>query len=194
MSSFDILVKISRPTGTDLTELQLTFLDIYLRPHDRRRSRRREVYAESTCLGHVWDIPPSALAHVGQVATAAKLLFTLASFSTRQSLLCFYYRIVSDSGMHIFHIALHAANLFNLSVCIAFVFLTIFQCIPVEAYRIHPPTGKCLYEGKVTLAAGVISCFADLLITTLPIPMVLRLQMRLRQRLAVSFLPIAGIV
>lgn len=56
---------------------------------------------------------------------AAKLLFTLASYFTRQSLLCFYYRLVSDSGMHRFRIALHPANLFNISVCIAFVFLRI---------------------------------------------------------------------
>lgn len=150
---------------------------------------------------HIWDMPLPDLAPAGQIAMASKILFTFASYFTRQSLLCFYYRLVSDSAMHRFRIALHVANSFNMSVCITFIFLTIFMCTPVDAYWIYPPTGKCLDEGKVTLGAGVINCVADLLITTLPIPIVLRLQMRLRQRLAVTFLlglgfivTIAGIV
>ena len=47
---------------------------------------------------------------------------------------------------------------------------------------------KCLDEGKVTLAAGIINCFADLLVTALPIPMVMRLQMPIGQRLGVAVL------
>lgn len=143
---------------------------------------------------HVWDIPIPKLAAAGQIAMAAKLLFTLASFFTRQSLLCFYYRLVSDSGMQKFRIALHISNLFNLCVCISFIFLTIFQCIPVKAYWIYPPSGNCSDEGKTTLGAGVINCVADLLITTLPIPMVMRLKMRSRQRLAVVSLLALGFI
>ncbi|KAF2177028.1 hypothetical protein K469DRAFT_382754 [Zopfia rhizophila CBS 207.26] len=40
-------------------------------------------------------------------------------------------------------------------------------------------------EGPVTLAARVINCIADLLVTVLPIPMVFKLQMPVRQRAAV---------
>jgi len=132
---------------------------------------------------------------------AAKILFSLASFFTRQSLLCFYYRLVSDSGMRKFRLAIHISTVFNISIVITFVFLCVFLCTPIRAYWIFPPTGRCLDEGKVTLAGGAINCVADLLITTLPIPMVMRLKMRLRQRLVVSFLlglgfivTIAGIV
>ena len=132
---------------------------------------------------------------------AAKILFTLSSFFTRQSLLCFYYRLVSDSGMYKFRVAIHLSTVFNIGVVITFVFLSIFLCIPIKAYWIYPPMGRCLDEGKVMLAGGIIACFADLLITTLPIPMVMKLKMRLRQRLIVAFLmglgfivTIAGIV
>jgi len=65
---------------------------------------------------------------------------------------------------------------------------------PIAAYWIFPASGKCLDEGKVTLAAGIINCVLDLLITSLPIPMVMRLQMRPRQRACVVVLLSLGFV
>lgn len=56
------------------------------------------------------------------------------------------------------------------------------------------PNSKCLDEGKVTLAAGVINCVADLLVTTLPIPIVMKLQMPIRQRIGVIFLLSLGFI
>lgn len=49
-------------------------------------------------------------------------------------------------------------------------------------------------EGAATLWVGVISCLADFLCTILPIPVVLRLSMPLRQRIGVCVLLSAGIV
>jgi hypothetical protein len=49
-------------------------------------------------------------------------------------------------------------------------------------------------EGAVTLWVGVISCLADFLCTILPIPVVLRLSMPLRQRIGVCVLLSAGII
>jgi hypothetical protein len=64
----------------------------------------------------------------------------------------------------------------------------------VAAYWIFPANGKCINEGKLTLACGVINCFLDLLITTLPIPIVMMLKMRLRQRIGVIILLSLGFV
>jgi hypothetical protein len=49
-------------------------------------------------------------------------------------------------------------------------------------------------EGALTLWCGIISCVADFLCTILPIPVVLRLRMPLRQRIGVCVLLSAGIV
>jgi len=49
-------------------------------------------------------------------------------------------------------------------------------------------------EGAATLWVGVVSCLADFLCTILPIPVVLRLRMPLRQRIGVCVLLSAGIV
>lgn len=65
---------------------------------------------------------------------------------------------------------------------------------PVAAYWIFPATGKCLNEGKLTLACGIINCVLDLGITTLPIPMIMMLKMRRRQRIGVVILLSLGFV
>lgn len=66
----------------------------------------------------------------------------------------------------------------------------------MQAYWQFPDVldGKCLDEGVITLAAGVVTCIADLLCTVTPIPAVWRLRMPMRQRLGVCVLLSAGIV
>ena len=49
-------------------------------------------------------------------------------------------------------------------------------------------------EGAATLWVGIVSCCADFLCTILPIPVVLRLRMPLRQRIGVCVLLSAGLV
>lgn len=53
---------------------------------------------------------------------------------------------------------------------------------------------KCLDEGTTTLAIGIINCVADLLTTLLPIPLVMRLKMPMRDRIGVCILLSLGIV
>lgn len=54
--------------------------------------------------------------------------------------------------------------------------------------------GHCLPEGEVTLAAGILNIFADVLTTTVPLPLVMRLRMPLRQRVGVCLLFCGGFV
>ncbi|KAK5148889.1 hypothetical protein LTR04_000378 [Oleoguttula sp. CCFEE 6159] len=116
---------------------------------------------------HVWDIPLDLFTNSGIIAFVAKIAFTLAATFTRISLLCFYYRLIKDGSVS-----------------------------PVEAYWTFPPIkgSKCLDEGTVTLAAGVINCVADLLVTVLPIPIIMQLQMPIRQRIGVIFLLSLGFI
>lgn len=74
---------------------------------------------------------------------------------------------------------------------------------PVQAYWVFPPIAgsKCMDEGTTTLTIGIFNCLADLTTTLLPIPLVMRLKMPLKQRIEVCFLlglgfvvTIAGIV
>lgn len=67
---------------------------------------------------------------------------------------------------------------------------------PVRKYWTFPEVvdGTCLDEGVITMAAGVMSCMADLLCTLLPVPIIMRLHMPLRDRIGVIVLLSAGII
>lgn len=65
---------------------------------------------------------------------------------------------------------------------------------PVQAYWDYKLSekGHCLDEGLVTLVAGIINCVADLLTTTLPIPIIWRLKMPLKRRIGICILLCMG--
>lgn len=53
---------------------------------------------------------------------------------------------------------------------------------------------KCMDEGLVTLVAGVINCVSDLMVTVLPIPIIMRLNMPMKQRIGVTVLLSVGVI
>lgn len=63
------------------------------------------------------------------IAFAAKLLFVGASTFTRLSLVCFYYRLVGDTGISWFTWVLHASMAFNIAIGIAFTCIGIWLCV-----------------------------------------------------------------
>src|ERR1700761_472371 len=71
-----------------------------------------------------------------------------------------------------------------------------FAIRPVKAYWTFPPVpnGRCLSEGKVMLGGGIVNSVSDLLITILPVPIVMRLQMPLKQRIGVCILLCLGVI
>ncbi|KAI6843738.1 hypothetical protein KC340_g880 [Hortaea werneckii] len=139
---------------------------------------------------HIYDIPFEHIEAANIIALTAKVTFTLAATFTRLSLCMFYYRLVGDSGVNWFRWVVHANVAFTVAVCITFVFLSVFLCTPVQYYWEFPPStdGHCLDEGIATLAAGILNLSADLLATITPIPLVMRLNMRLKYRIGVSIL------
>ncbi|GAB7349510.1 hypothetical protein MBLNU459_g0217t2 [Dothideomycetes sp. NU459] len=163
---------------------------------------------------HVWDVPLSLFPHASIIAFVAKIVFTLSATFIRLSLICFYFRLVRDSGHRRFRLVLWAAVVWQVAVCIVFVGEVIGLCVhtladgrtadteslplrsPVSAYWRFPPppSAHCLDEGTVTLTAGVINCVSDLMVTLLPIPIIMRLNMPLRQRVGVTVLLCLGIL
>ncbi|KAI6849304.1 hypothetical protein KC327_g772 [Hortaea werneckii] len=139
---------------------------------------------------HIYDIPFERIEAANIIALTAKCTFTMAATFTRLSLCMFYYRLVGDSGVNWFRWVVHANVAFTIAVCITFVFLSVFLCTPVQYYWEFPPStdGHCLEEGIATLAAGILNLSADLLATITPIPLVMRLNMRLKYKIGVSIL------
>lgn len=77
---------------------------------------------------HIWDIPISQYKNASLVAFVAKLAFTFAATFTRLSLLCFYFRLVLDSGHKKFIWLLWFSVAWQIAVCATFTFQVVFLC------------------------------------------------------------------
>ena len=62
------------------------------------------------------------------IAFIAKIIFSLSATFIRLSLICFYYRLVRDSGTRWFNWVLHASVVWTIGVCVTFIVLTIWLC------------------------------------------------------------------
>ncbi|KAE9975489.1 hypothetical protein EG328_003148 [Venturia inaequalis] len=136
---------------------------------------------------HIYDIPPRFLAASAMIVFIAKLLFQMATFFLRLSLLSFYYRLVHDSEKHRFRIALHCTVIFVIILFIAGACIGIFVCVPIQDYWVYPPDPhrRCFDEGPVGFVVAILNCLADLLITCLPMPLVLQLNLPRRSEIGV---------
>ncbi|GAB7337579.1 hypothetical protein MBLNU457_g2889t1 [Dothideomycetes sp. NU457] len=145
---------------------------------------------------HVWDLSFNLFQPASICAFMGKVLFTFAATFTRLSLIFFYYRLIQDTNIRWFRVLPDLSIILNIVICIVFVLLSIFLCSPVESYWVFPimANSKCLNEGTATLISGLINCAADLECTLLPIPIIMRLQLPLKQRLGVMVLLCLGII
>ncbi|KAF2836950.1 hypothetical protein M501DRAFT_978701 [Patellaria atrata CBS 101060] len=145
---------------------------------------------------HVYDIPFHYAEDALKIGYASKFLFMFAATFTRMSLLCFYYRLTHNSGISWFNWLLHISSIFVVSICISYIFANIWLCSPIEAYWTIPPKpgSTCLDEGIITLVLGIINCVADLLVTILPIPIIIKLHMPIRDRIGVIVLLSLGLI
>jgi hypothetical protein len=125
-----------------------------------------------------------------KVAYATKILFSFAANATVLSLLAFYYRLIGDTNIRWFRWTLHLAVVFNIIAWLPFVLAMAFSCTPVKAYwSFPPPVGShCINEGASTLAGGCAKTFVDLLVTTLPIPLIMRMKMTKKQKYGICIL------
>lgn len=110
---------------------------------------------------------------------------------TKLSLLAFYLRIFQHQ--YWFRIAVYSTiSIIILSTTIISV-LTIFQCHPVPYFwnkDIH--NGVCLDLNGLAYANSGMSILQDITIITLPIPVVLRLNMETRRKIGVAFMFAVG--
>ncbi len=77
---------------------------------------------------HAWDLPLSLVEPAAKIGFAAQLSFTFAAIFTRTSLLCFYSRMIGNSGMKVFRRVIIASQIFVAGSGVVFVALIIWNC------------------------------------------------------------------
>ncbi|PSN60475.1 hypothetical protein BS50DRAFT_446649, partial [Corynespora cassiicola Philippines] len=144
---------------------------------------------------HVYDIPVTVWVPTAKVLFAAKLMFVLTTGTTRLSLFALYYRLCYGITSRSYRWFLHANTAFTVASMISFIIPGILDCIPVEDYwSFSADPNNCVDEGAALVASGAITSFSDFLCTIFPIPIVLKLNLPLRQRVALAVLFSLGFV
>ncbi|KAK7698299.1 hypothetical protein SLS64_012664 [Diaporthe eres] len=77
---------------------------------------------------------------------------------------------------------------------IASVFATIFFCVPVSGFWNPSPTDKCISKQGLWLTHSAINIVTDVIIFLIPVPTVLKLNMNMRQKIAVIGVFCIGII
>lgn len=87
---------------------------------------------------------------------------------------------------------------FMVGVCICYgiasVFATIFFCVPVSGFWNPKPTDKCISKQGLWLTHSGINIVTDVIIFLTPVQTVLKLNMNMRQKIAVIGVFCVGIV
>ncbi|CEJ60543.1 Putative Integral membrane protein [Penicillium brasilianum] len=147
---------------------------------------------------HIWDVPVTWLSTLQKLNIVFQIMFSWSSSLTKISLLWFCRRLLGagKGNFRWFNWSFIGSIIVVGFSCIMFTFISVFQCSPIKAYWDVSPTYpyKCLDGGSIVFSASVINIFTDFLVTALPMPLIWRLKLPARQRLAVISIFGLGII
>ncbi|OJI99032.1 hypothetical protein ASPVEDRAFT_50588 [Aspergillus versicolor CBS 583.65] len=155
---------------------------------------------------HIWDVPMGWIPMVSKLNLTFQILFSVSCSITKLSLLWFCRRllIVGSKGVYsAYNIAMIVGMVIVFISSALFVLVSIFQCRPIHAYWDLDPQYEftCLNDGAIVFSASVINMLTDVLATILPMPLIWKLKLPARQRLAVMsifglgiFVDVAGAI
>ncbi|KAK6331827.1 hypothetical protein TWF718_002368 [Orbilia javanica] len=128
---------------------------------------------------HIWDVPLNNILHLWRTAIIIQHLITLCHFFIKSSLLVFYYRLSPKPS---FRIAIIITAVVNAAHTISNLLAVLFSCKPI-IWSDALFTAKCTVNRyAVNFSGVVIFMVLDLVIILLPIPYILRLQLKKRKK------------
>ena len=122
---------------------------------------------------------------------AASLLYALAVTSAKLSILLYYGRIFTLGR---FRQALYAVGSICTLWCVLVVFVTLFQCSPVRKGWEPGLEGSCLNLRTIYYGTAISNMILDVIINVLPVKMVWKLQLPLRQRMLLMVIMGLGVM
>jgi hypothetical protein len=118
-----------------------------------------------------------------QILFVSEILYSWAIFLSKMAVLTFYRRIFRLASIRIPIIVLMVCCTCWITIR---TFMTIFHCLPVQAYWDKSIDGRCLTNiGKYYLGTDLTHCLMDFIILALPLWEVVRMRLIFGQKIAV---------
>jgi hypothetical protein len=135
-------------------------------------------------IGH---LPDDEIDHIleksHEILFASEILYSWSIFLSKMSILTFYRRLFQFCSIRIPIIILMVCSGIWITVR---TFMTIFHCMPVQAYWDKSIDGKCLNNiGQYYLGTDLTHCLMDFIILALPLFEVVRMKLIFGQKIAV---------
>ncbi|KAL4807936.1 hypothetical protein BDV18DRAFT_159145 [Aspergillus unguis] len=140
---------------------------------------------------HMWNVPVSHLSpYFLRFNVIAAIIYCAGTGFLKVSVLLFYMRIFPSRN---FHIAVWVLVFIAAGYNIASVLANIFSCNPVEkAWDLTIMTGHCMDRPTFYFWNAGLGIFTDFATVLVPVPWLRRLQMPLRQKIAVGCILATG--
>ncbi|RSL63462.1 hypothetical protein CEP54_005263 [Fusarium duplospermum] len=131
---------------------------------------------------HLWDVRAGDLQGYLNLLLVLGLTYVWPPTLAKLAILVLYYRLIPNSR---FRIALYAVAAGLIIYTLVFTILLAGPCHPQKA-----GTGTCVVN--LTVSQAVLNIVSDAIVIILPIPLIHRLNMPLKQRITVGFLLALG--
>ena len=119
------------------------------------------------------------------------VFYALAISFTKLSIISSYLHIFSPRGT--IRYLLYGIGVVTIGLLTASVPATVFQCRPIAAaWDFSLPQGGCYHFVNFLYASTAVNITTDLLLCTVPIPLLWELRLPARQKVLISFLFILG--
>ncbi|KAK2033733.1 hypothetical protein LX32DRAFT_702450 [Colletotrichum zoysiae] len=139
---------------------------------------------------HFWDIDARNGKTILQLLYVTQMLYIITLFCAKVSLSAFYCRVFVNKRL------LYINYVFILLYVVKFVlftFLVMFQCLPVQAIWDRSIDGRCLNTSIISYTGSAITIVEDIVLIIIPIPELLKLQLKPRKKLALIFMFCLGL-
>lgn len=112
---------------------------------------------------------------------------------TKVSMLCFYLRLAPHPN---FRILCYFSAAYIISSSSIVTFINIFGCSPISGGWDREPSfhSTCITNSMFYYYAAINNIVADILLLSMPIPMLVRLQLRTRVKIAVVAMFLTGLL
>ncbi|KAJ5690413.1 hypothetical protein N7462_004805 [Penicillium macrosclerotiorum] len=133
---------------------------------------------------HMWDVPLVFITPWSKRNVIAAIFYCAATGFTKVSVLIFYLRIFPSRN---FHFAVWTIVFIAAGYSLASILANILSCHPVaKAWDSSITTGSCMNRPVFYFANAGLGIFTDFATVAVPIPWLRRLQMPMRQKIAVG--------
>ena len=117
--------------------------------------------------------------------------YNIAVALTKLSVIFFYARVFTTHNKW-FRYSLWASGFIVIGILTFSIFESIFQCTPIARAWIPTLDGTCVDEQSAWYAHAALSMVTDVIILTLPLPMLWKLQLKWSQKALISGVFICG--